>query len=112
MKRMPFPADVNPSPDARYYRQSSEAFLCNATEAQAFHHFPKKKRPGRWLAVIFLTMICIALFGCAKPQPQPQPQPQPMPVSQERTIPKGVCANGDTGIWIDATTITCHKETK
>lgn len=103
MKRMPFPADVNPSPDARYYRQSSEAFLCNAAEAQAFHYFPKKKRPGRWLAAIILGMVLIALFGCAKPE-------QPMPVSQERAIPKEACANGDVGIWIDPSTITCHKE--
>lgn len=102
MKRMPFPADVNPSPDAKYYRQSSEAFLCNATEAQAFHYFPKKKHPGRWLAAIILGLVLIALFGCTKPQP--------MPVSQERAIPKGVCANGDFGIWLDQATVICAKE--
>lgn len=105
MQRMTVPAGHNPTTRS-YKRTTNEAFLCNATEAQAFHYFPKKKHPGRWLAAILLTMICIALFGCAKPQPQP------MPVSQERAIPKGVCAKGNTGIWVDATTVQCVKEMK
>lgn len=105
MQRMTVPAGQNPTTRC-YKRSTSEAFLCNAEEAQAFHYFPKKKRPGRWLAAIILGLVLIALFGCAKPAPQP------MPVSQERAIPKDVCAKGDIGIWIDATTITCHKEIK
>ena len=104
MQRMTVPAGHNQTTRC-YKRSTSEAFLCNATEAEAFHDFPRKQNhPGRWLAAILLTMICIALFGCAKPQP--------MPVSQERAIPKGACANGDVGIWIDSSTITCHKEIK
>lgn len=105
MQRMTVPAGHNQTTRC-YKRTTSEAFLCNAEEAQAFHYFPKKKHPGRWLAAILLTMICIALFGCAKPAPQP------MPVSQERAIPKGACAKVDVGIWIDATTIQCFKEKK
>lgn len=105
MQRMTAPADHNQTTRC-YKRTTNESFLCNAEEAQAFHYFPKKKRPGRWLAAIILGLVLIALFGCAKPAPQP------MSVSQERAIPKGVCARGDVGIWADATTITCHKEIK
>ena len=108
MQRMTVPAGHNQTTRC-YKRSTSEAFLCNAEEAQAFHYFPKKKRPGRWLAAIILGLVLIALFalaGCAKPAPQP------MQVSQERAIPQGVCAKGDVGIWLDATTITCHKEMK
>lgn len=107
MQRMTVPAGHNQTTRC-YKRTTSSAFLCNAEEAQAFHFFPKKKkkRYGRWLTAIILGMVLIALFGCAKPAPQP------MPVSQERAIPKGVCAKGDVGIWLDATTITCHKEIK
>lgn len=105
MQRMTVPAGHNQTTRC-YKRSTSEAFLCNATEAQAFHHFPKKKRHGRWLAAIILGLVLIALFGCAKPAAQPTP------VSQERAIPKGACNKGDVGIWIDATTITCHKEIK
>lgn len=105
MQRMTVPAGHNQT-TRRYKRTMNEAFLCNAAEAQAFHYFPKKKRPGRWLAAIILGMVLIALFGCAKPAPQP------MPVSHERAIPKGVCAKGDVGIWIDETTVQCAKEKK
>ena len=103
MQRMTVPAGHNQTTRC-YKRSTSTAFLCNAEEAQAFHYFPKKKRPGRWLAAIILGMVLIALFVCAKPQPKP------MPVSQERAIPKEACAKGDVGIWIDPSTITCHKE--
>jgi len=105
MQRMTAPAGHNQTTRC-YKRSTSEAFLCNAEEAQAFHYFPKKKRHGRWLAAIILGLVLIALFGCAKPAPQP------MPVSQERSIPKGVCAKGDVGIWVDATTVQCVKEMK
>ena len=105
MQRMTVPAGHNQTTRC-YKRSTSEAFLCNAEEAQAFHYFPKKKRPGRWLAAIILGLVLIALFGCAKLATQP------MPVSQERAIPKGVCAKGDVGIWTDATTIQCFKEKK
>lgn len=101
MQRMTVPAGHNQTTRC-YKRTTSEAFLCNATEAQAFHYFPKKKRPGRWLAAIILGLIVIALVGCAKHKAQEVP----------RAIPKGACAKGDVGIWIDATTITCHKEIK
>lgn len=105
MQRMTVPAAHNPTTRC-YKRSTSEAFLCNAEEAQSFHYFPKKKRPGRWLAAAILGMVLIALFGCAKPAPLP------MPVGQERAIPKGVCAKGDAGIWMDATTVQCVKEMK
>lgn len=105
MQRMTVPAGHNQTTRC-YKRSTSEAFLCNAEEAQAFHYFPKKKRPGRWLAAIILGLVLIALFGCAKPQTQP------MPVSQERAIPEGVCAKGDVGIWVDKATVTCRKEIK
>lgn len=60
----------------------------------------------RWMAAIIVGLVVITLMGCAKPANQP------MPVSQERVIPDGVCAKGDVGIWIDISTITCHKEIK
>lgn len=105
MQRMTVPAGHNQTTRC-YKRSTSEAFLCNAEEAQAFHYFPKKRRPGRWLAAIILGLIVIALAGCAKSQAQP------FPVSQERAIPKGVCAKGDVGIWVDETTVQCLKESK
>ena len=105
MQRMTVPADHNQTTRC-YKRSTSEAFLCDASEAQAFHHFQKKKHPGRWMAAIIVGLAIITLMGCAKPAPQP------MFVSQDRAIPKGVCAKGDTGIWIDATTVQCVKEKK
>lgn len=99
MQRMTVPAGHNQTTRC-YKRTTNTAFLCNAEEAQAFHYFPKKKRPGRWLAAVILGLIVIALVGCAKHKAQEVP----------RAIPKGVCAKGDVGIWLDETTVQCVKE--
>lgn len=102
MQRMTVPAGHNQT-TRRYKRTTSEAFLCNAAEANPFHYFPKKKRPGLWLAIALLVIFGVALAGCGQSGAVHQ-------VSQERVIPEGACAKGDVGIWIDSSTITCHKE--
>lgn len=97
MQRMTVPADHNQT-TRRYKRSTSEAFLCNATEAQAFHYFPKKKRPGLWLAIALLVIFGIALAGCA-----------PARSHVPRVIPDGVCPPGYVGVWLDEQVMHCLK---
>ena len=97
MQRMTVPASHNQT--ARCYKRTmNEAFLCGSVEAQAFHHFPKKKRPGRWVAAVIVGLIVIALVGCAKAR-----------VHDPRVIPDGVCPPGYVGVWLDEQVMHCLK---
>lgn len=101
MIRMPFPADVNPQPDAKFYRQSSEAFRCNASEAVAMQSFTKKTRHGRWLAVALLCIFAVALAGCSA---------EAYPAMNAKDMGASQACEGMTAVWISATEVECFKE--
>lgn len=101
MIRMPFPADVNPQPEAKFYRQSSEAFRCNASEAVTVHSFPKKTRHGRWLTVALLCIFALALAGCSAEE---------SPALTSRDKGAALACEGMTAVWISETEHECFKE--
>lgn len=102
MIKMKFPDDVNPQPDAKYYRQSSDAFLCNAREARATQSFPKPNRPGVWLTIAMMVLIGLALYGCS---------PDESMALTSNDNGAAMACEGMTAVWVSATEVECLKET-
>lgn len=99
---MPFLDDVNPQPGAKFRRTTSEAFLCNAEEANALHSFPRPNRPGAWLTAAMIVLVCLALFGCSS---------EPSTVLTSRDKGAALACEGMTAVWVSDTRHECVKET-
>lgn len=105
--RMPFPSDVTPSPDAHYHRTQAEAFPCDANEAVAFQSYPARKHPGRWLALVLIAVVALALAGCSRAKAQEMSE---SPTDLRRAASAAWLCPGMTAVWIDETTAQCLKE--
>ncbi len=102
MVRMHMPAGTNQDPGAKFRRTTYEAFLCDAQDAGAIQHFPKKKRYGRWVAVVIVGLIVIALAGCST---------EAAPHASKDNGAARAC-EGMTAVWSDSSTVECFKEIK
>lgn len=104
-QRVPFPADVCPEPDARYYRNLAEVpGLCNAVTAVAVtKHEPP--RLWRWVLLAVLVLgVGAALAGCDARADAEQ-------ALTKAEIGAGkACGKGRVAVWTSAIEIECFKE--
>lgn len=102
--RMPFPADVNPDPDAKYCRTLGEAFPHDASRAAAVQTFRRKSGAGLWLAAAVLVAATLALSGCSGAEAQERSAS----ASELRRAAAGLWScPGMTAVWLDDSTVQC-----
>lgn len=108
-KHMPFPADVNPDPDAKYSRGTAEAFPFDPQLTPALERFPVPNRPGFWLIAALLVLISLAMSGCSGATAQDSTKPaQALNVSQAAR--DAFACPGMHADWLNETTVRCLKE--
>ena len=102
--KVPFPADVCPSPDARTYRTRAEAFLCDPREAVAVQRFEPPK-VWRWVLLALLVLgIGAVLAGCDARADVEQP------LTKAELGAVKACPKGQVPVWASATEMECFKE--
>lgn len=106
MKRIPFPVDVCPDPDARYRRTLAEAFPCSAFEAVAVHKMKRQPRYGRWLALALAALVLAALAGCSA---QAADTPATTAADLKRAAAGAWLCPGMEPIWLDDRTVQCLR---
>lgn len=103
-QRVPFPADVCSSPDAKAYRTLAEAFPCGPREAVAVQRFEPPK-VWRWVLLAALVLgIGAALAGCDARADAEQP------LTKAELGAAKACGKGQVAVWASTTQIECFKE--
>lgn len=102
MERIPFPDDVNPSPDAQYSRNTRYAPHVKAW-------------PPIWsVALMSLLVIVMALLsGCTGADAGEQPKPKHLVAQQEQrraVAAAHLCGPGKAAVWNDSTEMQCMRE--
>lgn len=105
MQRIALPSDVCPDPSARYYRTLAEAFPCNAAEAVAFHRPQRRPHYGRWLALVLMVIILIAMSGCSAQAATEGDGSDRQHAAAQRACPKGYAVD-----WLSANEMQCLRE--
>lgn len=105
--RVPFPADVNPEPEAKYHRSMAQAFPGAPHLATAERGFPRPNRPSLWLIAAVLVLISLALSGCGSAEATEQ---SANPSELRRAAAAAWLCPGMHAEWLDETTARCLKE--
>lgn len=106
MQRVTPAEPFNPDPDARYRRTLAEAFPCDARQAVAFFDVSRPPRYGRWLALVLVLLVVLAMAGCADAGAQ-----ESLPTPEEQRIARAAAraCEGLTPVFENGS-YTCHKE--
>lgn len=105
--RVPFPADVNPEPDATYKRGMAQAFPADPHLSPAPRRFPVPNRPTPWLIAAMLVLIGLALSGCSGATAQDL---GPAPFDLRQAAKNEFACPGMHAEWQDDATVRCLKE--
>ncbi|MNZ90134.1 hypothetical protein D3C78_1090880 [compost metagenome] len=102
--RVPFPANVNPEPDANFARGMADAFPSDPHLSAAPRRFPIPTRPTPWLIAAMLVLICLTLSGCGGAEAQERSAS----ASELRRAAAGLwLCPGMTAVWLDDSTAQC-----
>jgi hypothetical protein len=106
MQRVTPAEHFNPDPDARYRRTLAEAFPCDARQAVAFFDVSRPPRYGRWLALVLVVLMVLAMAGCSPAEAQ-----EPQPTAQEQRLARAAAraCEGLTPVF-EAGSVSCFKE--
>lgn len=107
--RMPFPADVNPEPEATFKRGMADAFPFDPNLSAAPRRFPVPNRPGFWLAAALLVLISLALSGCSGAEAQERGASSFSAEDIKRAAAGAWNCPGMHAEW-EGTTVYCLKE--
>lgn len=108
MKRVTPTEPINDSPDARYHRHSGSAFLCNASEAEAFFRpEPAVRGAGVLLVLALIAMAVLALELGKRFDTSPSSAPL---LPRKEAAARDMCGKGKHAQWLDATTVECVRE--
>ncbi len=105
--RMPFPADVNPEPDAKFARGMADAFPTDLHLSPALRRFPMPNRPTTWLIAAMLVLICLALSGCGGAEAHER---SASAAELKRAAAGAWNCPGMHAEWLDDKTVQCLKE--
>lgn len=105
--RTPFPANVNPEPEAKFARGMAEAFPSDARLSAAPRRFPMPNRPTPWLIAAMLVLACLTLSGCGGAEAQERSAS----AADERHAANSAraCPPDQHVEWMDGTTMQCLK---
>lgn len=106
--RTPFPADVNPEPEAKFARGMADAFPSDPHLSAAPRRFPVPNRPTPWLIAAMLVLVCLALSGCGGAEAQER---SASAAELKRAAAGAWQCPGMHAEWLDQTTVRCLKET-
>lgn len=105
--RMPFPADVNPDPDAEYPRSMAQAFPFDPHLTPQSSRLEFLNRPGLWIAVLLVALACVTLTGCSSAEAQ---EPRASVADQRRADSSAhACPRGQHVEWVDDATMQCLR---
>ncbi|WP_159918015.1 hypothetical protein [Pantoea sp. 18069] len=102
--RIPFPADVNPDPDAEYPRSMAQAFPFDPHLTPQPRRLDLLNRPSLWIAALLMVLICLTLTGCSSAEAQ---EPSASPSELKRLAAEVWNCPGMHAVWLDETTVQC-----
>lgn len=102
MKRISFPADVDPSPDARYSRNTR--YTPDSSDAP----------PPIWpfLLVCAVALVLALLSGCTAADATESPSASYLEAKREarqQLAAAALCGRGNTAVWSDPQTVQCFR---
>lgn len=103
MKRIPFPPDVNPSPDANYKRNTHITPDVDDIPPPPILPF---------LFVCALAVLLSLLSGCTSADANEPPSAGQLYAAQEQRLAIAaakVCGPGKTAVWTDSAEMRCHR---
>lgn len=106
--RTPFPADVNPEPEAKFARGMADAFPFDPQLTPAPRRFPIPNRPAPWLIAAMFVLICLTLSGCGGAEAQERIASA---AELKRAAAGAWNCPGMHANWISDTQVECLKET-
>lgn len=101
------PAESHNDTPARFKRTLAEAFPAGTQRIGVPRRISLPNRAGAWLISALIAFIAITLTGCSGAEAQVKP----LTKSELRRAAAGEWnCPGMTAVWIDETTVQCHKD--